>query len=118
MRDEVDLQGVAVDNPRNVPGVRKKIPTPFSRPRIDLDGGRHVKRAWRDIAVHEVKKGDTVAGFGTVAWSSEFIKTPELGETEGEVTWRVRLYNVMDDYQDFPGGHRVFAFAPEPVDGT
>jgi hypothetical protein len=113
----VEISGVAVNNPRNVPGVRKKIPTPFTRPRIDLDGGRHVKREWRDVAVHELNKGDTVAGFGTVGGTAEFIKAPEFalaeGETEGEVTWRIRLFNVMGDYQDFPGGHRVFAFAKE-----
>lgn len=108
------LSGVAVDNPRNVPGVRKKIPTPFSRPRIDLDGGRHVKRSWQDLGVHEVKKGDTVAQFGTVAGTSEFISAPKLGETSGDVDWRIRLFNVMGDYQDFPGGHRVYVFAPEP----
>lgn len=97
-----------------VPGVRRKIPTPFSRPRIDLDGGTRVQRSWQDLAVHEVKKGDTVAQFGTVAADPvEFIRTPELGRTEGDVTWRIRLYNVMGDYQDFPGQHRVFAFAPE-----
>lgn len=100
----------------NVPGVRKKIPTPFTRPRIDLDGGRHVKRSWQDVAVHEVKQGDTVAGFGRVAEVVEFIKTPELGQIEGEVIWRIRLHNVMNDYQDFPGGDRVFAFAAEPGD--
>lgn len=110
----MDITGVAVNNPRNVPGVRKKIPTPFSRPRIDLDGGRHVKRDWRDVAVHELTKGDTVAGFGTVAGTAEFVKTPELGDG-GEVDWRIRLFNVMGDYQDFPGAHRVFAFAKEPV---
>lgn len=110
----MEISGVAVNNPRNVPGVRKKIPVPHSRPRIDLDGGRHVKRDWRDVAVHELIKGDTVAGFGTVAGTKEFIKTPELGQTGGDVTWRVRLFNVMGDYQDFPGEHRVFAFAKEP----
>jgi hypothetical protein len=110
----MDITGVAVNNPRNVPGVRKKIPAPFSRPRIDLDGGRHVKRDWRDVAVHELAKGDTVAGFGTVAGTAEFVKTPELGQAEGDVTWRIRLFNVMGDYQDFAGETRVFAFAKDP----
>lgn len=112
----MDITGVAVNNPRNVPGVRKKIPTPFTRPRIDLDGGRHVKRGWRDVAVHELAKGDTVAGFGTVAGVSEFISTPEFGQVNGDVVWRIRLFNIMGDFQDFSGEHRVFAFAKEPTE--
>jgi hypothetical protein len=111
----MDLEGVVVNNPRSVPGVRKKIPVPFARQRIDLDGGRRVKRCWQDKAIHEVVKGDTVAQFGTVAQVAEFIRTPELGQREGDVTWRIRLYNVMGDYEDFPGEHRVFVFAAEPA---
>lgn len=108
----MSIEGVAVTNPGNVPGVRKKIPAPFTRQRIDLDGGRAVKRVWNDKPIHLIAQGDTVAGFGKVAKTVEFIQTPELGLTEGDVTWRIRLYNVMGDYQDFPGEHRVLAFVP------
>lgn len=113
-----NIEGIlASPSQHKVPGVRRKIPTPFSRPRIDLDGGRRVKRSWQDLPVHAVKKGDTVAQFGTVAADPvEFISTPELGATHGDVAWRIRLYNVMGEHQDFPGGYRVFAFAVEPED--
>lgn len=108
----MSIEGVAVTNPGNVPGVRKKIPIPFSRPRVDLDGGVSVKRAWDQKAVHTIAEGDTVAGFGKVGEVVEFIKTPDLGLTEGDVIWRIRLYNVMGDYQDYPGEHQVLAFVP------
>jgi hypothetical protein len=111
----VAIEGILTSpSQHNVPGVRKKIPTPFSRPRIDLDGGKRVKREWQDVAAHQLRKGDTIAGFGTVAADPvEFIRTPKLGQTEGDVDWRIRLYNVMGEYRDYHGQHRMFAFAAE-----
>lgn len=103
----MELHGVT-GKPYNTPQVRKKMPPPFSRNRIDLDGGRRVKRDWTDISVLKVKKGDTIAGFGTVEAVSEFIQINDASNVPS--VWRVRLYNVMGDYQDFPGEQRVFAF--------
>lgn len=110
------------------PNVRKLLPAPFTRSRIDLDGGQHVKRAWQEISVAKVKEGDTVAGFGRVAHVIEFTNIPAKfaiatsgGESEyvapdpDQPFWRIRLHNVMNDYQDFPGEQRVLVFAPEPV---
>lgn len=111
--DIVELHGVT-GSPYKTPQVRRKLPDPFTRQRIDLDGGRRVKRTWQEVSVTVLKQGDTVAGFGTVDAVSEFIRAPQDGSLDDElVVWRVRLYNVMGDYQDFPGEQRVFAFAPE-----
>lgn len=103
--------------PYKTPSVRRKLPAPFSRTRIDLDGGAQLKRSWKDVPVVEIKAGDIVANFGRVQSVNEFIKTPSLDAlTDREVTWRVRLINVMNEYQDFPGHERLFAFTPdEPV---
>lgn len=88
------------------------MPAPFTRPLIDLDGGRRVKRTWQDISVLKVKEGDTVAGFGTVDAVSEFIQVAD--HTNDATIWRVRLHNVVGEHQDFRGEQRVFAFTPEP----
>lgn len=118
----MELHGVA-GAPYKTPQVRKKLPAPFARPRIDLDGGRHVKRSWQDLSVLLVKKGDTVAGFGTVAERVEFVNIPDRegfsAPRPDNPVWRVRLYNVVGDWKDYPGEQRVFVFArePEPIDG-
>lgn len=111
----MELTGV-VGAPPSHPRVQRKLPSPFTRHRIDLDGGRQVKRAWQHISVLEVKKGDTVAGFGTVEVVAEFVRnTDENGKADqsGPVNWRIRLYNVMGDYRDYPGHERVFAFTKD-----
>lgn len=119
---QLDIQGVT-GKPYNVPKTRRAMPAPFSRNRIDLDGGRRVHRSWQDISILDVKKNDTVAGFGTVAERVEFVNIPgqeSLNNPDpANPDWRVRLYNVMGDWQDYPGEQRVFAFVQEPqsVDG-
>ncbi len=108
----MELHGVTGSTYKH-PNVRKKLPPPFTRNRIDLDGGRQVKRSWQDLSVVKVKKDDIVADFGRVEAVSEFIRVHEgIG---GDDVWRVRLFNVMGEYRDFRGEQRVFVFAPEPV---
>lgn len=110
MGDSMELHGVT-GKPYSHPQVRKKLPAPFSRQRIDLDGGRHVKRTWQDLAVTKVKKDDIVAGFGRVDSVHETIIA---GDGKHVLTrWTVRLTNVLGDYQDYPGEQRVYVFAPE-----
>lgn len=111
----MELHGVT-GKPYSTPHIRKKLPAPFTRSRIDLDGGRRAKRDWKDISVLLVQKGDTVSNFGTVAERVEFVNIPEDGLA---ADWRVRLYNVLGDWKDYPGEQRVYAFVrePEPVDG-
>ncbi len=99
--------------PYRTPNVRRKLPAPFMRARIDLDGGRRVRRVWKDINVTEVKAGDTIANFGLVSEVVEFI---EIENSDGLYPWRIRLHNVAGDYEDFPGEHQVFAFAPDTGD--
>lgn len=109
----MELHGVT-GKPYNTPQVRKKLPAPFTRERVDLDGGRRVKRQWQDVSVLKVAKDDTVAGFGTVDAISEFVQIADDSNTAS--IWRVRLFNVMGDYKDYRGEDRVFAFAPVPAD--
>jgi hypothetical protein len=110
----MELHGIT-GKPYKHPEVRKKIPV-FNRPRIDLDGGRRVKRSWQDLAAHKIGAGDTVAGFGTVEKRFEFINTPDWGEGTGTDTmyWKIRLINIMGEHRDYSGEHRVFVFAPDP----
>lgn len=122
----MELEGV-LTRAHDVPQVRRKLPSPFSRPRVDLDGGRRVKRTWADVSVLDVRAGDTVANFGKVSERAEFINVTHGDLSLRDVVtsiddktipiWRVRLYNVMGDYQDFPGEQRVFAFTAEAADG-
>lgn len=123
----MELHGVT-GKPYDTPQVRKKMPDPFQRPRINLDGGaRQIKRSWKDTSVLDVRQGDTVAQFGTVVETKQTINLPLAGAVDLsqepvlesdtiELTWRVRLYNVMGDYKDFPGEQRVFAFTADAVD--
>ncbi len=96
--------------PYKTPSVRKKLPGPFQRARIDLDGGRRIKRSWKDINITEVVQGDTIADFGLVENVVEFI---EIEQADGRYPWRIRLYNIHGHYQDFPGEHQVFAFSQD-----
>lgn len=102
--------------PYQTPQVRRKLPAPFSRPRIDLDGGRRVKRAWQDTSVTDIKAGDTVAGFGTVASVREYVSVDHCGQDNPAVqvpTWQIRLFNVFGEARTYPGEQRVFAFSQE-----
>lgn len=96
--------------PYKTPNVRRKLPAPFSRARIDLDGGSRVHRDWKDTPVIDIKRGDTVAGFGTVDKVGEVI---QIDNADGRYPWLVRLHNVMGDHRDYPGEQRVFAFTAD-----
>lgn len=112
--------------PYQHPQVRKKLPNPFARPSITVGGetAKQVKRTWQDLSVTEIKKDDTVAGFGTVAAAVESIEIDQVYEDGGwdeggedilvdRPVWWVRLYNIMGEYQDYAGEARLFVFAPE-----
>lgn len=109
----MELHGVT-GAPYKTPSVRKKLPAPFTRSAIDLDGGRRVKRSWKDTSVLKVKKDDIVADFGKVLAAHEFIQHPD--GHQAPTIWRVRLHNVMGEYRDFPGEQRVYAFTPDEPD--
>lgn len=102
----MELHGIT-GAPYKHPQIRRKMPAPFVRPSISLDGHYRVKRVWQDTAVCDLVEGDTVAGFGTVEAKAEFI------QVSADEVWRIRLYNVMGEWKDFPGYDRVFAFSKE-----
>lgn len=104
----MELHGVT-GAPYKHPEVRKRMPAPHSRDRIDLDGGRQVKRSWKDTSVLKIVKGDVVAGFGRVESSVEFL--PKF--TNEDLGWRVRLYNVEGVWKDFAGHDRLFTFSKD-----
>jgi hypothetical protein len=109
----MELHGIT-GAPYKHPQVRRTTPV-FQRQRIDLDGGRRVRRTWQDTAVCDLKKGDTVPGLGTVESTVEFISVERADE--GLMPWRIRVYNVFGEYKDFPGEQRLFAFAAEKPHG-
>lgn len=98
--------------PYKTPQVRKKIPAPHARQRIDLDGGRAVKRSWKDTSVLDVKVGDIVASIGRIEATKEIIVIPAVGD-DGDVSWVVQLTNVAGDRVDLFGHQRVYAFTPD-----
>jgi hypothetical protein len=62
----------------------KKIPTPYSRPRIEIGGSaKKEKKDWRWISANELNEGDIIAGEGLV----EEIKT----QFQQGVEWRMYL---------------------------
>lgn len=105
----MEFQGVT-GSPYRHPVTRRKIPAPFTRPTINSTGGKPVKRYWKDTKVTDLKRGDTVANFGLVESVVEFINDrPD----DPAFQWRIRLYNVVGDYRDFPGSQRVYAFTAD-----
>lgn len=114
----MDITGVT-GKPYKHPQVRRTVPI-HTRSRIDLDGGSRVKRSWRDTSVTNIVEGDTVADFGLIESVVEFVNVPDRESFNSEApapppTWRVRFYNVMGDWRDFPGEQRVFAFSKDPL---
>lgn len=107
-----EIHGIA-GAPYQTPQVRKKIPAPHSRERIDLDGGTSVKREWQDVNIFAVAVGDVVAGFGRVSREPQETVNIASGDDPFESRWTVRLTNVLGEVRDYPGHERVFAFARE-----
>lgn len=107
----MELTGVT-GAPYKHPEVRKKMPAPHSRDRIDLDGGTRQKRSWKDTSVLKVVGGDVIAGFGRVESAVEFM--PTFDQESGPLfNWRVRIFNVEGAWKDFGGHERVFAFSKD-----
>lgn len=111
-----EIHGVT-GKPYAHPEVRRALPEPHQRQRIDLDGGRRVKRRWQDCNIFAVAKGDIVANFGLIAEKpEEIINIPGEGEIGAfHAQWSVKLTNVDGVEKIFPGHERVYAFAPEGV---
>jgi hypothetical protein len=100
--------------PYNTPQVRKKLPSPHQRPRIDMDGGTRVKRTWKDTPVLDIKAGDMVADIGLIESVEQFIRIPGREDADRQDSiFQVRLVNVIGVFWDFPGYQRLFAFTPE-----
>lgn len=107
----MDVQGVT-GSPYKHPITRRKLPAPFTRPTISTSGGTPVKRFWKEVSILKVDKGDTVADFGVVQDRVEFINMP-MDAAQDAREWRIRLYNVVGDYKDYPGHQRVYAFTED-----
>jgi len=67
-----------------VPGRRRAIPKPFVRPAIELSA---VKRAWQNVPVETVERGDFVAGQGKVTSKSRAHERTRLYFPEGN-SWQ------------------------------
>lgn len=106
-----EIHGVT-GKPYDTPGVRRKLPDPHQRPRIDLDGGRRVKRSWKDTSVLDVQAFDTVAGFGIVAEIDVKFRAL-VDDPEQESLWLARLTNVLGEIRDYGGEQRVYAFSKD-----
>lgn len=114
----MELEGV-VGSPYKHPEVRKKLPAPFARPSINLDGGIHRKRSWKDTPVTDLKPGDVVANLGRIATVEEHVEIPEIGPVQHDEStmdgfWIFRITNVLGKHFDLPGYQRYYAFTEDP----
>lgn len=107
----MQLEGVT-GAPYKHPEVRRKMPAPHSRERIDLGGGIAVKRAWKQTAVTDIRSGDTVADFGRVHIFQTYL------DPNDDYAWLVKLTNVFGVIREFPGYTSVLAYTPEKKTGV
>ncbi len=102
------IERIPVPGTPSHPQVRRKMPDPFQRPVIDLDGGRAVKRSWRTVLACDLKAGDTVPGIGLITSVVEsVVKTGERYE------WPVTVEGGVGIRRVFKGSDQVLAFVPE-----
>jgi len=98
------------------PQVRHKKPAPFSRPRIDLDGGKAAKREWRTIPACHLQVGDIVPGIGRIFSVDEAADIPGLDEVlRGEFpisqsSWTVTVHGGDKNARVYNGSDLVWAF--------
>ncbi len=114
------IEGVRVSGVPAHPQVRTKLPTPFQRPRIDLDGGtgRQVRREWRTVLANRIGEGDTVAGFGTIYEVTEILNLPGRGERVPDDPWTVTLTNMLGERRVLRGSEPVFVFTAADGEGS
>lgn len=66
-------------------------PKPFSRPSISLNS--EVKKAWQEVEVQVLVRGDTVRGWGTIEW----IELNDFGDVI-TVTWKSGKQSLFAPY--------------------
>ena len=80
--------GEAYTPPKGKPS--KKMPTPFSRPRIEIGGGTRAKKDWFWVSAFELKEGDIIANEGLVLE----VKT----QFQEGAEWRIYLRTVKIEH--------------------
>lgn len=90
----------------SVPKVQKAAPAPFARPRIDLDGGRRIKREWRPVLACDIKEGDIIAELGQVTKVDQVV-----AGNGGALSWTVTVHAGLDNVRVYNGETSVFAFS-------
>ena len=95
--------------------VQRKLPSPFKRPSITVGGGVEVKRQWRQVPVRSLNVGDVVADVGMIDNIDEILEIPGRvwdGEST-DISWRVKLTNVVGGVHEFGGESVVLAYTAE-----
>jgi hypothetical protein len=62
----VDFKPGVEHSPSRTGRPSKKIPAPYSRPRIEIGGKPEEKKDWHWISAFDLKEGDIIAGEGVV----------------------------------------------------
>ncbi len=86
--------------------IRRKMPEPFTRPRLVIGGPDGPKREWRTIPAYDLSIGDIVPGVGRLYKVDETTYLPEG-------RWVVEVEGGLDNRRSFGGEELVFAYAPE-----
>lgn len=100
-----DIERIPV--PADAPAtIRRKMPAPFSRPRLVIGAPDGPKRDWRHIPACDLAIGDIVPGIGRLYKVDETTYLPEG-------RWVIFVEGGLDNRRTFSGEELVFAYAAE-----
>lgn len=89
----------------------RKLPTPFSRPRIEIGGGKQEKKDWQWLNAFELEEGFVVAGEGVV----QEIRT----QFQEGAEWRMYLRTPRNEHGTIVDAFKkYYTFAPVKSDKT
>ena len=99
------IEGIQMGLPKH-PRIRTGMPREFSRPRIDLDGAKAVRRDWKQIPAGLIAEGDNVPGVGVVREVEELA----AAHFAGTVYRTVLLRGGEGNTKAFNADEPVFCF--------
>ena len=90
----------------DIPRIQRKIPAPFQRPAISLDGAGHqdTRRDWRTVIAADLHTGDTVPGIG------QLVRIERNFDADSDTPWTITVEGLHGTRCTYAGNTTVFAF--------